>query len=100
MLQAPYEMQWRTDDNGVPYSLALEETIVVTEPYLCATLEEIPDSYQRLNVIEVVSDSNTVMLGEAMTKSEVKDNKYFVDYNNGVIYFSETMVGLQAIKGL
>lgn len=91
MSQAPYEMQWRIDDSGVPYSFAIEETVVVIEPYLCVTLEEIPDSYQRVSITDVTPNSDTVMLGEAMTKSEVKGTKYFVDYNNGVVYFSEAM---------
>ena len=45
MLQAPYEMQWRLDENGVPYSVSMKETVVIEAPYLSVVLEEIPDSF-------------------------------------------------------
>ncbi len=89
----PYEMQWRIDEHGTPCSVALEETVVVSEPYLNITLEEIPDSYQRVVVTDVSLESDKITLGEVMSQTQVKGGKYFVDYNNGVVYFAPELVG-------
>lgn len=89
----PYEMQWRIDEHGTPCSVALEETVVVSKPYLNITLEEIPDSYQRVVVTDVSLESDKITLGEVMSQTQVKGEKYFVDYNNGVVYFAPELVG-------
>lgn len=89
----PYEMQWRLDEHGTPCSVALEETVMVSEPYLNITLEEIPDSYQRVVVTDVSLEPDKITLGEVMSQTQVKGGKYFVDYNNGVVYFAPELVG-------
>lgn len=93
VLQAPYEMQWRVDDNGVPYCIMMEEVVVVAEPYFSITLEEIPDTFYRLDIKDITEGETPMVVGETMSKSEVKDSKYYVDYNGGVVYFSEKMAG-------
>ena len=93
MLQAPYEMQWRVDDNGVPYSIMMEEVVVVAEPYFSIVLEEVPDTFYRLDVKDLTEDVDTIAIGEVMSKTEVKEGRYYVDYNGGIVYFSEKMAG-------
>lgn len=89
----PYEMQWRIDENGTPYSIAMEETVVVSEPYTSIVLEEIPDSYQRVLVTDISEEVTKMMVGEVASMTQVKEGKYFVDYNNGVIHFAPEMIG-------
>lgn len=93
MLQAPYEMQWRLDENGIPYSVSMKETVVIEAPYLSVVLEEIPDTFQRVMIEDITQDVVPIILGEAMSRTEVKNGKYYVDYNNGIIYFSEELHG-------
>ena len=83
----PYEMLWRTDENGVPTSVAIEEQIVVGEN-LYLTLEEIPDSYQRVTIA-----TNTGRIYESMNRNQLTTNRFYVDYNNGIVYFDSSLLG-------
>lgn len=83
----PYEIQWRTDENGVPTSVAIEEQVVVGEN-LYLTLEEIPDSYQR---VSITTDGGRIY--ESMNRSQLTTNRFYVDYNGGIVYFDSSLLG-------
>ena len=83
----PYEMLWRTDENGVPTSVAIEEQVVVGEN-LYLTLEEIPDSYQR---VTIATDTGRVY--ESMNRNQLTTNRFYVDYNSGIVYFDSSLLG-------
>lgn len=82
-----YEIQWRTDENGVPTSVAIEEQVVVSDN-LYLTLEEIPDSYQR-----VIITTENGRVHESMNRNQLTANRFYVDYNNGIIYFDSSLLG-------
>ena len=82
----PYEMLWRTDENGTPNSVAIEEQFIVGND-LYMVLEEIPDSYQRVSI-----ESEEGRIYEAMNRNQLTSNRFYVDYNNGIIYFDMGLV--------
>ena len=81
----PYELIWRTDENGVPTSVAIEEQFIVGNDLYLA-LEEIPDSYQR---VTIATDTGRVY--ESMNRNQLTTNRFYVDYNYGIIYFDSSM---------
>lgn len=82
-----YEIQWRTDENGVPTSVAIEEQVVVSDN-LYLTLEEIPDSYQR-----VIITTENGRVHESMNRNQLTTNRFYVDYNSGIVYFDSSLLG-------
>lgn len=85
MNNKPYYMQWNVDVHGTPISIHREEKHQVSSVYFDIKLEEIPDEYQRL----IVKDSSGVMLHEVVDFDKLSSASYFVDYNNGVVYFHQ-----------
>ena len=83
----PYEMIWRTDENGIPTSVAIEEQIIVGENLYLA-LEEIPDSYQRVS-----TSTENGRIYEVMNRNQLTTNRFYVDYNNGIVYFDSSLLG-------
>lgn len=83
----PYEIQWRTDENGIPTSVAIEEQIIVGENLYLA-LEEIPDSYQRVS-----TSTENGRIYEVMNRNQLTTNRFYVDYNNGIVYFDSSLLG-------
>ena len=61
------------------------ESITVASEYV---LDEIPDTYERV----VIKTSSNARLVEKL-KNELSGNQFYVDYNNGVVYFSPNLVG-------
>lgn len=90
MLSKPYYMQWNVDVHGTPISIHREEKHQVSSVYFDIKLEEIPDEYQRL----IVKDSSGVMLHEVVDFDKLSSASYFVDYNNGVVYFHQDNGGM------
>lgn len=86
--KTPYEFMWRIDNQGNPYSVAMTETLKVSDIYLNAVLEEIPDTYHRVRV-----QKEEVILNEVMSRDLVTGSKFYVDYNNGIIYFGSELAG-------
>lgn len=82
----PYHMQWNTDVNGNPISVHKQETQQVSPVYFNIQLDEIPDSFHRL----VVVDTEGNMLHEVDNFNRITEQSYYVDYNNGVVYFHQT----------
>lgn len=83
----PYEMLWRTDENGIPMSIAIEEQCVVGND-LHMVLEEIPDSYQRVTIM-----TENGRAYESMNRNQLTTNRFYVDYNYGIIYFDSSLLG-------
>lgn len=83
----PYEIQWRTDVNGTPTSVAIEEQFVVKED-LSIVLEEIPDKFQRVSI----TLENGGRIYEVVNRNELVDNRFYVDYNSGIIYFDSSLL--------
>lgn len=83
----PYEIQWRTDENGTPTSVAIEEQIIVGENLYLA-LEEIPDSYQRVSI-----STENGRIYETMNRNQLTTNRFYVDYINGIVYFDSSLLG-------
>lgn len=79
-------MQWNTDVNGNPISVHKQETQQVSPVYFNIQLDEIPDSFHRL----VVVDTEGNMLHEVDNFNRITEQSYYVDYNNGVVYFHQT----------
>ena len=82
----PYHMQWNTDVNGNPISVYKQEMQQVSPVYFNIQLDEIPDSFHRL----VVVDTEGNMLHEVDNFNRITEQSYYVDYNNGVVYFHQT----------
>lgn len=82
----PYEMIWRTDENGVPTSVAIEEQFIVGND-LYLVLEEIPDSYQRVSI-----STEEGRIYESMNRNQLTKNRFYVDYNNGIVYFDSSLI--------
>lgn len=82
-------MQWNVDKNGNPISVHQEETLQVSPVYLSLQLAEIPDRFHRL----IVKLEDGTMLHEALQGDKIDDSSYFVDYNNGVVYFHKDNAG-------
>jgi len=83
----PYEMLWRTDENGIPMSIAIEEQFIVGND-LYLVLEEIPDSYQRVSI-----STEEGRIYESMNRNQLTKNRFYVDYNNGIVYFDSSLLG-------
>lgn len=79
-------MQWNTDVNGNPISVHKQEMQQVSPVYFNIQLDEIPDSFHRL----VVVDTEGNMLHEVDNFNRITEQSYYVDYNNGVVYFHQT----------
>ena len=58
----------------------------VSPVYFNIQLDEIPDSFHRL----VVVDTEGNMLHEVDNFNRITEQSYYVDYNNGVVYFHQT----------
>lgn len=86
---APYEMNWRIDSQGNSYSISITEILVVSDIYLNVVLEEIPSTNHRVTV-----KNGEVILSEAMSRDLITGNKFYVDYNNGIVYFGSDLAGL------
>lgn len=83
----PYEIQWRTNEDGTPSSVAIEEQCVVGND-LYMVLEEIPDSYQR---VIIMTENGRIY--ESMNRNQLTTNRFYVDYNYGIIYFDSSLLG-------
>ena len=83
----PYEIQWRTNEDGTPSSIAIEEQYIVGND-LYMVLEEIPDSYQR---VTITTENGRIY--ESMNRNQLTTNRFYVDYNNGIIYFDSSLLG-------
>ena len=86
----PYHTQWNVDRNGNPISVYQEETLQVSPVYLSLQLAEIPDKFHRLTV----KLEDGTILHEALQSDKIDDLSYYVDYNNGVIYFHQANAGV------
>ena len=83
----PYEIQWRTNEDGTPSSIAIEEQYIVGND-LYMVLEEIPDSYQR---VTIMTDNGRAY--ESMNRNQLSTNRFYVDYDYGIIYFDSSLLG-------
>lgn len=83
----PYEIQWRTNEDGTPSSIAIEEQCIVGND-LYLVLEEIPDSYQRVSI-----KTENGRIYEVVNRNDLATNRFYVDYNNGVVYFDSSLLG-------
>ena len=83
----PYEIQWRTNEDGTPSSIAIEEQYIVGND-LYMVLEEIPDSYQRVTIM-----TENGRAYESMNRNQLSTNRFYVDYNNGIVYFDSSLLG-------
>ena len=83
----PYEIQWRTNEDGTPSSIAIEEQYIVGND-LYMVLEEIPDSYQRVTIM-----TENGRAYESMNRNQLTTNRFYVDYNYGIIYFDSSLLG-------
>lgn len=79
-------MQWNTDVNGNPISVHKQEMQQVSPVYFNIQLDEIPDSFHRLSVKD--TEGNTFY--EVDNFARITEQSYYVDYNNGVVYFHHT----------
>lgn len=82
----PYHMQWNTDVNGNPISVHKQEMQQVSPVYFNIQLDEIPDSFHRLSVKD--TEGNTFY--EVDNFARISEQSYYVDYNNGIVYFHHT----------
>ena len=82
----PYHMQWNTDVNGNPISVHKQEMQQVSPVYFNIQLDEIPDSFHRLLVKDI--EGNTFY--EVDNFARISEQSYYVDYNNGIVYFHHT----------
>lgn len=82
----PYHMQWNTDVNGNPISVHKQEMQQVSPVYFNIQLDEIPDSFHRLSVTD--TEGNTFY--EVDNFARITEQSYYVDYNNGIVYFHHT----------
>lgn len=79
-------MQWNTDVNGNPISVHKQEMQQVSPVYFNIQLDEIPDSFHRLSV----KDAEGNAFYEVDNFARVTEQSYYVDYNNGIVYFHHT----------
>ena len=79
----PYHMQWNTDVNGNPIAIHKQEVQQVSPVYFNIQLDEIPDSFHRLSVV----DTEGKLYHEVDHRSKLTEDSYHVDYNGGVVYF-------------
>ena len=84
----PYEFIWRVDEQGNPMSVQIQEQTYVGET-LYLVLDEIPDSYNR---VTIVSPSGK-KFHESVNRNVLGNNKFYVDYQNGIVYFDSSMLG-------
>ena len=82
----PYHMQWNTDVNGNPISVHKQEMQQVSPVYFNIQLDEIPDSFHRLSV----KDTEGNAFYEVDNFARISEQSYYVDYNNGIVYFHHT----------
>lgn len=82
----PYHMQWNTDVNGNPISVHKQERQQVSPVYFNIQLDEIPDSFHRLSV----KDTEGNAFYEVDNFTRITEQSYYVDYNNGIVYFHHT----------
>lgn len=79
----PYLMNWNTDVNGNPIAIHKQEVQQVSPVYFNIQLDEIPDSFHRLSVV----DTEGKLYHEVDHRSKLTEDSYHVDYNGGVVYF-------------
>lgn len=79
----PYLMNWNTDVNGNPIAIHKQEVQQVSPVYFNIQLDEIPDSFHRLSVV----DMEGKLYHEVDHRSKLTEDSYHVDYNGGVVYF-------------
>lgn len=82
----PSYTQWNTDVNGNPISVHKQEMQQVSPVYFNIQLDEIPDSFHRLSVKD--TEGNTFY--EVDNFARISEQSYYVDYNNGIVYFHHT----------
>ena len=93
----PYIIHWRTDKDGRPMSKFISEepcTVQVSigdegKPCCSYVLDEIPDSYER---VKIRISSNGRRLAEKLDRN-VSGYQFYVDYNHGIVYFSDDLKG-------
>ena len=79
----PYLMNWNTDVNGNPIAIHKQEVQQVSPVFFNIQLDEIPDSFHRLSVV----DMEGKLYHEVDHRSKLTEDSYHVDYNGGVVYF-------------
>lgn len=86
----PYEISWRTDSDGRPISVYIvdKDVTVPTDGYV---LDEIPDTYERVTI----KTTDGTRLVEKTKKGGLEGNQFYVDYCNGIVYFSPTLANTQ-----
>lgn len=84
----PYEFIWRVDEQGNPMTVQIQEQTYVGET-LYLVLEEIPDNYNRVTIVS----STGKKFYESLNRNVLGNNKFYVDYQNGIIYFDSSMLG-------
>lgn len=84
----PYEFIWRVDEQGNPMTVQIQEQVYVGET-LYLVLEEIPDNYNRVTIVS----STGMKFYESLNRNVLGNNKFYVDYQNGIIYFDSSMLG-------
>lgn len=84
----PYEFIWRVDEQGNPMTVQIQEQTYVGET-LYLVLEEIPDNYNRVTIVS----STGMKFYESLNRNVLGNNKFYVDYQNGIIYFDSSMLG-------
>lgn len=82
----PSYTQWNTDVDGNPISVHKQEIQQVSPVYFNIQLDEIPDSYHWL----LVKDVDGVVFYEVDNFNRITEQSYYVDYNNGIVYFHHT----------
>lgn len=84
----PYEFIWRVDEQGNPMSVQIQEQAYIGE-VLYLVLEEIPDNYNRVTIVSTTGKR----FHESLNRNVLGNNKFYVDYQNGIVYFDSSMLG-------
>ena len=86
----PFIFHYNVDEKGNPTSVYIEGEQVQTSPlHYCVQLKQIPKKNKGL----VVLDDTNNELSEVNKMSKITPTSYYVDYNNGVVYFHPTKAG-------
>lgn len=86
----PFIFHYNTDEKGNPTTVYIEGESVQTSPlHYCVQLKQIPKKNKGL----VVLDDTNNELSEVNKMSKITPTSYYVDYNNGVVYFHPSKAG-------
>lgn len=76
--------KYNIDENGNPVSIAIEEQKAVST-HGTIQLEQIPDELNRI----VMLNENGTQMFEVFNRDDIRENSYYIDYENGVAYFNK-----------